>query len=74
MPLKDGTGPPRPGERGRQGRGGLGRRGGNRPGFGAGGYCVCPNCGLKMLHKAGFPCSEQECPECKSKMVRERES
>jgi len=49
----------------------MGQGGGNRPGFGAGGYCVCPNCGLKMLHKAGFPCSEQECPECRSKMVRE---
>jgi DNA-directed RNA polymerase subunit RPC12/RpoP len=72
MPFKDGTGPPRQGEGRRQGRrGGRGRMGGNLPGFGAGGYCVCPNCGLKMLHKAGFPCNEQSCPECGSKMVRE---
>jgi len=72
MPLRDGTGPPRQGEGRRQGRrGGRGRMGVNLPGFGAGGYCVCPDCGLKMLHKAGIPCSEQSCPECGAKMVRE---
>ncbi len=71
MPFKDGTGPRRPGGGMGQGRGGRGRMGGNRLGFGAGGYCVCPNCGLKMLHKAGFPCNRQDCPECGTKMVRE---
>jgi len=72
MFFRNGTGPPRPGEgRGRQRRGGMGRGGGNRPVFGAGGYCVCPNCGLKGLHKAGFPCNRQDCPECGTKMVRE---
>lgn len=72
MPFRNGTGPPRPGEGvGLQRRGRMGRGGGNRPGFGAGGYCVCPNCGLKMLHKAGLPCNWQDCPECGTKMVRE---
>ncbi|MFB3925843.1 MAG: hypothetical protein ACE14T_07285 [Syntrophales bacterium] len=66
MPFKDGTGPRRGG-----GRGGWGRRGEHRSGFGAGGYCVCPNCGLKMLHKTGVPCNQESCPECGSKMVRE---
>jgi DNA-directed RNA polymerase subunit RPC12/RpoP len=68
MPNRDGTGP-----RGQAtGRGtGRGAGGGNRSGLGAEGNCVCPNCGLKMLHKTGTPCSSQTCPECGTKMVRE---
>ncbi|MDI3543479.1 MAG: H+/Na+-translocating ferredoxin:NAD+ oxidoreductase subunit [Candidatus Atribacteria bacterium] len=63
MPLGRGAG------RG-QGRG-LGRMGGNRPGAGAGGNCVCPNCGTKVSHQRGVPCYSLTCPQCGSKMIRE---
>ncbi len=63
MPARDGTGP--------VGRGpaGDGRRGGM--GAGMGGYCVCPQCGEKMPHQAGVPCSSVSCPKCGFKMVRD---
>ncbi|MBN1382930.1 MAG: hypothetical protein JXA41_14765 [Deltaproteobacteria bacterium] len=64
MPDRDGKGP-------RSRPAGRGGGGGSRPGYGAGGNCICPNCGLKMLHKAGMPCNQQTCPECGTKMVRE---
>ncbi|MBN1662371.1 MAG: hypothetical protein JW943_02110 [Deltaproteobacteria bacterium] len=67
MPNRDGSGPRSSDQRGP----GRGLGGVKRPGLGAGGNCVCPNCGLKMLHKAGMPCSSQTCPECGTKMVRE---
>jgi hypothetical protein len=63
MPLGRGAG------RG-QGRG-LGRMGGNRPGAGTGGNCVCPNCGTKVSHQRGVPCYSLTCPQCGSKMIRE---
>jgi predicted Fe-Mo cluster-binding NifX family protein/DNA-directed RNA polymerase subunit RPC12/RpoP len=46
------------------------RRGG---GFGVGskGYCVCPNCGYRVIHMPGSPCVEQICPQCGSRMMRE---
>jgi len=64
MPLGDGRGP--------QGQGGLrgGRFGGNRPGAGPGGFCVCPNCGTKVVHQRGIPCYTVSCPKCGTKMVR----
>ncbi len=63
-----------------RGRGGGGGRGGGRgPGrqggpyaAGPGGNCVCPNCGHKEPHQVGVPCFEVECPECGTKMIRER--
>jgi hypothetical protein len=83
MPLKDGTGPPG-GGRGRRGGGGGrgqgmgagrgrggGRMGGNRPGAGPAGNCLCPNCGKKTPHQAGIPCYTQNCPECGTQMIRE---
>jgi len=45
--------------------------GGNRPGAGADGNCVCPNCGTKVPHQRGVPCYSLACPQCGAKMVRE---
>ncbi len=67
MPKRDGTGP--------SGRGpgqGAGRKmGGNRPGAGPEGGCVCPGCGVKIPHRAGVPCNLVSCPECGARMARE---
>ncbi len=38
---------------------------------GPGGYCVCPNCGKKVRHDRGKPCSKMVCEECNQKMKRE---
>lgn len=72
MPFGDGTGPlgQGPGS-GRGGRGGRGRMGGNRPGAGPAGNCICLNCGAKVTHKLGMPCSSTTCPKCGAKMARE---
>jgi len=63
MPGRDGSGP-----RGwaPAGGGGFGR------GAGPGGDCVCPNCGKKVPHTAGIPCSSVTCPGCGAKMNRGR--
>lgn len=65
MPRGDGTGPPR----NAAGRGG--RMGGNRPGAGPSGNCVCPSCGEKVPHRQGVPCFNMKCPKCGTKMIRE---
>jgi len=65
MPRGDGTGP-------YLGRGGgRGRMGGNRPGAGPSGNCVCPSCGTKIPHQASVPCYDVSCPKCGAKMIRE---
>lgn len=51
--------------------GGRGRLGGNRPGAGPDGNCVCPNCGNKVLHQRGVPCYSVNCHRCGNPMVRE---
>ena len=51
--------------------GGRGRQPGGF-GLGAGGNCVCPNCGTKIPHRAGVPCYEEKCPKCGSQMIRKR--
>jgi len=51
--------------------GGRGRMGGNRPGAGPSGECVCPSCGTKVPHQAGVPCYSINCPKCGARMVRE---
>ena len=56
-----------------QGRGGgqggpNGRRGG---GAGPGGQCVCPNCGHKIAHQPGVPCTSIQCPHCNIAMIRD---
>jgi len=75
MPLGDGKGPSGQGPgtgrgMGRSG-GGRGRIGGNRPGSGPVGKCVCPGCGAKVSHQQGTACYSINCPKCGSKMVRE---
>jgi hypothetical protein len=87
MPNRDGTGPGGQGAgkgRGAGGGQGAGRGQGTGGGRGMGrgmgggrsvacatGYCVCPNCGLKISHTPGQPCTKQICPDCSTKMVRE---
>jgi len=74
MPRGDGTGPygQGPGTGRGLGRGvGMGRMGGNRPGAGPVGACVCPGCGTKIAHQAGIPCYDLSCPKCGVKMARE---
>lgn len=39
--------------------------------MGAGGFCVCPKCGEKAIHRSGTPCQEERCPACGAKMLRE---
>jgi len=41
-----------------------------RKGEGPGGYCVCPNCGYKIPHERGTPCSMLKCPNCKINLKR----
>jgi DNA-directed RNA polymerase subunit RPC12/RpoP len=44
--------------------------GGNRPGAGPGGACVCPGCGERVTHQQGAPCYSINCPKCGTKMMR----
>jgi hypothetical protein len=74
MPRGDGTGPYGQGPgtgRGLGRGGGRGRMGGNRPGAGPSGNCVCPACGTKIAHQAGIACYDVSCPKCGAKMIRE---
>ena len=75
MPRGDGTGPPGGGGAGSgrgigRGGGGAGRMGGNRPGAGPAGECVCPSCGTGLPHQVGTPCYNLSCPKCGAKMAR----
>lgn len=47
-------------------RSGRGRGIGIRKGLGGSKECTCTNCGYKVLHKRGIPCSTLNCPECKT--------
>ncbi len=40
-------------------------------GAGPVGYCVCENCGYRVKHQRGIPCSEMRCPKCGGQMRRE---
>jgi len=51
------------------GTGGRGRMGGPKA-AGPVGECVCPNCGERVPHQAGTPCTERKCPKCGTRMVR----
>ncbi len=73
MPFGDGTGPTGQGPgtgRGMGRGGGRGRMGGNRPGAGPSGFCICPSCGAKVPHNIGVPCYSVNCPKCGTKLVR----
>lgn len=57
-----------------QGRGrgkGRGLGGGDKPGSGPSGFCICPKCGYKLAHTVGQRCSDMVCPHCDTKMTRE---
>jgi hypothetical protein len=74
MPLGDGTGPVGNGPGTGRGFGagrGRGRMGGDQPGSGPGGACVCPSCGEKAAHTRGVPCSTRKCPKCGARMTKE---
>ena len=71
MPRGDGTGPAKRGSGTGKGLGrsvGRGMMGGR--GLGAGGECVCPNCGYKAAHQLGVACYEVNCPKCGTTMTR----
>ena len=72
MPRKDGTGPLGQGQVAGKGMGNGLRRGGQNgaAGVGPSGYCICPNCGEKINHTAGVPCTSVKCPKCGSPMIR----
>jgi len=55
--------------RGQDRPGGRRAMGGGR-GLGPGGECVCPNCGTRLPHERGNPCSENKCPKCGNLMTR----
>ena len=72
MPRSDGTGPLGQGSGTGRGMGrgqGKGRMGGPFA-AGAGGSCVCPNCGATVAHVAGQSCNTKSCPDCGTKMKR----
>jgi len=74
MPLGDGTGPEGRGPgtgRGIGFGGGRGRMGGDKPGSGPAGNCVCPQCGATVPHTRGIPCYTKKCPKCGTRMTRE---
>ena len=39
--------------------------------LGPSGFCICPKCNYKTIHKRGIPCQEEKCPKCGVKMIRE---
>lgn len=50
---------------------GYGRGGGNKPGSGPDGQCVCPKCGYKKTHEVGERCVDLKCPNCGTQLIRE---
>ncbi|KNZ41304.1 DUF5320 domain-containing protein [Acetobacterium bakii] len=67
MPGKDGTGPVGDGPARGRGR----RIGPDGLVAASTGYCLCPNCGEKVKHVPGLPCTSVTCPKCQTMMIRE---
>jgi hypothetical protein len=44
-------------------------RTGRMPG-GPGGFCICPQCGMKIRHERGVPCTQIYCPQCDLPMAK----
>jgi hypothetical protein len=42
-----------------------------RFGLGPDGYCVCPDCGYRIKHQRGVPCTSLKCPNCSTPLKRE---
>jgi len=40
-------------------------------GHGPAGHCICSECGYKIKHQRGAPCSSLKCPKCKINLNRE---
>ncbi|MBN2747124.1 MAG: DUF134 domain-containing protein [Bacteroidales bacterium] len=38
------------------------------------GFCICRNCGTRISHHRGMPCSQAICPNCESFMVKDGNS
>ncbi|HOK79525.1 MAG TPA: hypothetical protein PK303_02985 [bacterium] len=69
MPFGDGTGPIGKGPGTGRGQG-MGRGIGKRH-MGPVKNCVCPNCGIKIPHQRGVPCTTVKCPNCGTRMLSE---
>ena len=50
---------------------GRGAQGGDKPGSGPGGNCVCPSCGHTSAHSRLSPCNTRKCPSCGTTMTRQ---
>jgi ssDNA-binding Zn-finger/Zn-ribbon topoisomerase 1 len=44
--------------------------GGDKPGSGPGGECVCPKCGYTTPHSRLSPCNQRTCPKCGTVMTK----
>lgn len=41
---------------------------------GAGGSCLCPQCGHRQPHERGKPCMQVQCPKCGTTLIREQDT
>ncbi len=39
-------------------------------GVGPNGFCICPNCRTEVHHQNNIPCTDMNCPECNTQMLR----